>query len=105
MRVSNYRGRDCEVMQGSISTDVDKRLLGANTSWNRVRFTRGFGTKAATWAIGLALAASSGDRKDTIDATADLLYHMIVLVADQGIGLAEVARHLESRHSSRNLSD
>lgn len=50
--------------------------------------------------VELALAAVSGDREDTIDEAADVLFHMIVLLAKQQLTLADVAMRLKSRHDS-----
>ncbi|MCP5089810.1 MAG: phosphoribosyl-ATP diphosphatase [Gammaproteobacteria bacterium] len=63
--------------------------------------TKRIAQKVGEEGVELALAAQSGDRDETIDEAADLLYHMIVLLTDQGIQLSEVADRLESRHSSR----
>ena len=58
--------------------------------------------KVGEEAVELALAAASGDREDTIDEAADLVYHLIVLLADQDLGLADIAKRLESRHADRS---
>lgn len=60
--------------------------------------TKRIAQKVGEEGVELALAAQSGDRDETIDEAADLLYHVIVLLADQGIHLAEIADRLESRH-------
>lgn len=52
--------------------------------------------------VELALAAQSGDRDEIIDEAADLIYHTVVLLADQGLTLADVAGRLKLRHSDRN---
>ena len=75
-------------------------------SSNQESYTAGLiaaGTKRIAQKVGeegveLALASQSGDRDEIIDEAADLLYHVIVLLADQGIHLAEIADRLESRH-------
>ncbi len=50
--------------------------------------------------VELALAATSGSQQETIDEAADLVYHMIVLLNELGLSLEDVARRLQSRHSS-----
>jgi phosphoribosyl-ATP pyrophosphohydrolase/phosphoribosyl-AMP cyclohydrolase len=62
--------------------------------------TKRIAQKVGEEAVELALAATSGDREETIDEAADLIYHVIVLLASQGLGLADVAERLESRHSN-----
>ena len=48
--------------------------------------------------VELALAAVSSDRRATIEETADLLYHVLVLLSSQDIRLAEVVAALAARH-------
>ena len=50
--------------------------------------------------VELALAAALGDRKETVDEAADLLYHVVVLLAVQNLGLKDVCDRLRTRHSS-----
>ena len=51
--------------------------------------------------IELALAAVGGDRDEVIDEAADLVYHMIVLLCNERLTLADVATRLELRHNDR----
>lgn len=44
------------------------------------------------------IAAKAEDKKETIYEIADLCYHVLVLMAEQGITLNEVAEELASRH-------
>ena len=47
----------------------------------------------------LALAAVAGDREETVNEAADLLYHVIVLLNSHGIGLTDVVECLRARHA------
>jgi phosphoribosyl-ATP pyrophosphohydrolase/phosphoribosyl-AMP cyclohydrolase len=47
----------------------------------------------------LALASVAGDENETLDEAADLVYHLIVLLASQDLSLGDVAKRLESRHA------
>ena len=49
--------------------------------------------------VEVALAAVTGDRDETLNEAADLVYHLIVLLATQDLSLADVANTLESRHA------
>lgn len=49
--------------------------------------------------VELALAAVAGDKNEVIDEAADLLYHMIVLLAAQDLRLKDVCDRLRTRHS------
>ena len=51
--------------------------------------------------VELALAAVGGDRDEIVNETADLLYHVTVLLADSGLTLADVVARLEERHAAR----
>ena len=63
--------------------------------------TKRIAQKVGEEGIELALAAVTGDRDEIINEAADLVYHMIVLLSEQGLTLADVATQLESRHSDR----
>ena len=63
------------------------------------------GTKRVAQKVGeegveLALAAATGDKEEVIEEAADLMYHLIVLLADQELTLGAVADRLRARHSS-----
>ena len=54
--------------------------------------------KVGEEAIEVALASSIGDRSQTTSEAADLMYHLLVLLANQEIRLADVVATLESRN-------
>lgn len=60
--------------------------------------TKRVAQKVGEEAVELALAAVSGNRAETLSESADLLFHVLVLLRDQGIGLSDVVAELESRH-------
>jgi phosphoribosyl-ATP pyrophosphohydrolase/phosphoribosyl-AMP cyclohydrolase len=64
--------------------------------------TKRIAQKLGEEGVELALAATSGDREEIIDEAADLVYHLIVLLADQGLSLPDIAKRLEARHADRN---
>ncbi len=47
----------------------------------------------------LALAAATGDKYEVVNEAADLVYHLIVLLADRGLSLEDVSKRLRTRHS------
>ncbi len=61
--------------------------------------------KVGEEAIEVALASTSGNREATINESADLLYHLLVLLADQDIRLSEVTDTLEQRHLARKSTE
>ena len=44
------------------------------------------------------IAAKNNDKEEVKQEAADLLYHLLVTLRDQGISLADVDRVLEQRH-------
>lgn len=62
--------------------------------------TKRIAQKVGEEGVELALAAAIGQKEDTIDEAADLLYHVIVLLVDQDLSLADVCERLRARHSS-----
>ena len=50
--------------------------------------------------LGLPLAAVTADADKLVGESADLLYHLIVLLSSKGLGLDDVARELARRHKS-----
>lgn len=61
--------------------------------------TKRIAQKVGEEAVELALAATSGSQQETIDEAADLVYHLIVLLADQDLSLGNIAERLKTRHS------
>jgi phosphoribosyl-ATP pyrophosphohydrolase len=48
--------------------------------------------------VELALAAAGGDPNEVIDEAADLVFHLMVLLADQKLRLKDVCERLKTRH-------
>ncbi|MAD91619.1 MAG: phosphoribosyl-ATP diphosphatase [Gammaproteobacteria bacterium] len=48
--------------------------------------------------VELAIAGATGSRDEIIDESADLLYHLLVLLADQKISLSDISKRLEGRN-------
>ncbi len=51
--------------------------------------------------VELALAGAAQGEDKVIEESADLLFHMLVLLRARGVTLSQVVRQLESRHQSR----
>lgn len=87
-----------------LETIVSGRLAAASTESYTARLAAA-GTKRIAQKVGeegveLALAATAGTQQETIDEAADLIYHMIVLLAAKGLSLEDVSERLKTRHSS-----
>ena len=57
--------------------------------------------KVGEEAVELALASIGPDRGRIPSEAADLVFHLLVLLREHGIRLADVARELEQRHAGR----
>ena len=57
--------------------------------------------KVGEEALELALAAVAGDREQQLAEAADLIYHLLVLLARKDLSLADVAESLRLRHDDR----
>ncbi|WP_114785591.1 bifunctional phosphoribosyl-AMP cyclohydrolase/phosphoribosyl-ATP diphosphatase HisIE [Vibrio tetraodonis] len=61
------------------------------------------GTKRISQKVGeegveVALAATSGDKSELVCESADLVYHLMVLLQDQGLSINDVINKLKQRH-------
>jgi phosphoribosyl-ATP pyrophosphohydrolase len=61
--------------------------------------------KVGEEAIETVIAAKSGVRVATINETADLLFHTMVMLAHQGIALDEVLLELERREGTSGIEE
>lgn len=55
--------------------------------------------KVGEEAVEVALAAVDGSREEIVNETADLIYHLLVLLNSQDIKFADVVAVLQSRHT------
>ena len=56
--------------------------------------------KVGEEAVELAIAAVAGDRGELRDEAADLLFHLLLLLAVEDLQLADVVRILRERHAN-----
>ena len=90
-----FFGKLESIVQDRLSTPTN----GSYTAQLAEAGSKRIAQKVGEEGVELALAAASGDREETIDEAADLIYHLIVLLADQDLSLADIAKRLESRHA------
>ena len=62
--------------------------------------TKRIAQKVGEEGVELALAAAAGNQQEVIDESADLFYHLVVLLADAGLSLEDVATRLKARHNA-----
>ena len=93
--------------------DLEKRVqerakASAETSYTRQLLDRGVGHCAKKFgeeAVETVLAAIGDDRERLVEETADLLYHLLVLLEARGVTLAEVEATLEQRTAKSGLEE
>jgi len=90
---------------GTVLADLEKIILGRQqvlpeNSYTTYLFTEGLDKilkKIGEEAAEVIIAAKGGQKNEVIYETADLLYHLLVLLVQQGISLREIAAELEKR--------
>lgn len=60
--------------------------------------TRRIAQKVGEEGVEVALAGAAGNREELISESADLLYHLIVMLKSRDLSLRDVAAELQSRH-------
>jgi phosphoribosyl-ATP pyrophosphohydrolase/phosphoribosyl-AMP cyclohydrolase len=73
-------------------------------SYTTSLFQKGVGRvaqKVGEEAVETVVAAMKNDREELLNESADLLYHLLVLLTDRGLTLAEVIDVLEARHKPK----
>jgi phosphoribosyl-ATP pyrophosphohydrolase len=89
----------------TLETVIQQRLTDkSDTSYTNTlvksgidRVLRKIGEESAE----VIIAAKNNDKEEILNESADLLYHMMVMLAAQGLSLSEVATVLESRHTKK----
>ncbi|WP_318485948.1 bifunctional phosphoribosyl-AMP cyclohydrolase/phosphoribosyl-ATP diphosphatase HisIE [Photobacterium leiognathi] len=74
------------------------------SSYTAILYARG--TKRISQKVGeegveVALAATSGDKAELVCESADLIYHLLVLLQDQGLSMSDVTNKLQERHNKK----
>ncbi|CAH0532966.1 Histidine biosynthesis bifunctional protein HisIE [Vibrio stylophorae] len=73
----------------------------ASTSYTASLFARGtkrMAQKVGEEGVEVALAATVNDREELANESADLIYHLLVLLQDQEMNLEQVIQVLQARH-------
>lgn len=94
---------DISFLQTLENIVVERRDSPQAASYTSSLFSAGtqrIAQKVGEEAVEVALAACGDDSEQTKDEAADLLFHLLVLLADQRITLSDVTNTLQARHSS-----
>ncbi len=80
-----------------------RRSASAARSYTKTLLERGtpyIAQKVGEEAVELAIAAVQADRERTVSEAADLMYHILVLLEANDLGLADIAAELARRHTA-----
>lgn len=66
------------------------------------RGTKRIAQKVGEEGLETALAAATNDKPELIDEASDLIYHLLVLLEDQDLALADITSNLLKRHTKAN---
>ncbi len=81
---------------------IDSRYAqnSENSYVNRLRNSgiHKIGQKVGEEAVETVIAALVEDKQDFVNESSDLIFHLLVLLREKNVSLAEIARNLESRH-------
>ena len=89
-----FLGQLEQVIAGRRNAPPDTSYTASLLASGRQRIAQKVGEEG----VELALAGVGHDRVRVVAETADLLYHVLVLLADREISLREVVQELEQRH-------
>ncbi len=84
---------------------LDRKMNPLEGSYTNELLDSGFdriAQKVGEEAVEVIIAAGKQGRQRTIEESADLLYHLLVLLAQQGISLEDVETELKNRHSVKD---
>ena len=88
-----------ESLELVISDRIDNPSQDSYTASLAAMGPRRVAQKVGEEGVELAIACVDGTDDEVLDEAADLVYHVLVLLRLRGLGLADVARVLEARHT------
>lgn len=86
-------------LEGVISDRIQQQPEGSYTAKLWAAGTKRIAQKVGEEGVEVALAATAGDRKELISESADLLFHLALLLRKHDLSLTDVVSELESRHT------
>lgn len=85
----------------------DRKNNPLENSYTNYLFNEGIdkiGKKVGEEAVELVIAAKNNNSKDIIDESADLIYHVLVMLVNQGVEYDQLVNELNNRQSKiKNL--
>ena len=90
------------------ATVESRRGADPDTSWTARLLARGPGKAAEKFgeeAVEAIIAAASGNREELTAEAADVLYHLLVMLAARDVSLADVLAELERRENISGIEE
>lgn len=98
-----------EILDTIFATIKERKKNGdAESSYTAKLFAKGTGKiaqKLGEEAVETVIEAVSGNKKNTVSESADLLFHLLVLWADMGIDPKRVMEELQSRKGISGIEE
>lgn len=102
-----------EPVAGFSLSELEKIVIargrsGAADSWTAKLFAKGVdkaAQKMGEEAVEAVIAAVKGDRAELVGESADLLYHLLVVLAVSGVPLSDVMAELQARTGQSGLAE
>jgi phosphoribosyl-ATP pyrophosphohydrolase len=97
-----------DVLAGLAEEIARKRSASPSDSYTAKLLSQGMekcAKKFGEEAVELAIAAAAGSREHTTAEAADVLYHLLVLLASKDVSLASVMAELERRMALSGLAE
>ncbi|MET3575031.1 bifunctional phosphoribosyl-AMP cyclohydrolase/phosphoribosyl-ATP diphosphatase HisIE [Bhargavaea ullalensis] len=89
-------------LEGMIRDRAADRASGSYTNYLLGEGIDKIAKKFGEESFEVVIAAMKRDREELKNETADLLYHLFVLLHEQGVGIGEIERILDERHAKKN---
>lgn len=89
-------------------TIADRRAAGTEDSYVASLTARGLpvmARKLGEESIEAIVAALSGTREELVGEAADMMFHLLVLLAEKSVPLSDVAAELERREGTSGLAE
>ncbi len=93
-----------DVLERIIRERIDNPSEDSYTAQLVKAGTRRLAQKVGEEGVELALASAAGDKEEVIDEASDLIYHVMVLLADQQLRLKDVCDRLRVRHENQQAN-
>ncbi len=94
-----------DLIQNEYDVILERRDAGEDGSYTAYLFDQGIDKickKVGEESTEVILAAKNDNRENLVDETVDLLYHVLVLLADRGVTPADIDAKLQERAEKRN---